>query len=150
MISRTRAAPTKARRLCDRLKYPGRLPACPAVVGIADAAESLDNRAPSRRSVCCLPRSCLPAQRPNRVICAANPRVWLGYPLLPLVRAPSDLVVGLMSSLLNLSAMRYPFGMDGLIRWRRPPAGHLEVDVKHNETSYSAELLGPWTWPTPW
>jgi len=30
-------------------KHTARLPACSAVVGIADAAETLDNRAPSRR-----------------------------------------------------------------------------------------------------
>jgi hypothetical protein len=31
-------------------KHPGRLPACPAVVGIVDAAEALDNRAPNPAS----------------------------------------------------------------------------------------------------
>jgi hypothetical protein len=30
-------------------KHTARLPACSAVAGIADAAEALDNRAPSRR-----------------------------------------------------------------------------------------------------
>jgi hypothetical protein len=27
---------------------------------------------------------------------------------------------------------------------------HLEVDVKHNETSHFTALLQPWTWPAPW
>jgi hypothetical protein len=27
---------------------------------------------------------------------------------------------------------------------------HLEVDVKHNETSHFTELLDPWTWTASW
>jgi hypothetical protein len=27
---------------------------------------------------------------------------------------------------------------------------HLEVDVKHNETSHSPSSCNPWTWPAPW
>jgi hypothetical protein len=27
---------------------------------------------------------------------------------------------------------------------------HLEVEVKHNETSHFTALLQPWTWPAPW
>ena len=27
---------------------------------------------------------------------------------------------------------------------------HLEVGIKHNETSHFTPCWSPWTWPTPW
>jgi hypothetical protein len=52
-------------------KHTARLPACSAVVGIANGAEALDTRAPSRRYGATWLRVWLPMKRPEQAIMVA-------------------------------------------------------------------------------